>query len=61
MPERRKNYTSTRVEEEEDKQNCPCGKAVESRTHTVAEYELYITGGTGRAREGDAGLEQRWR
>ena len=29
------------MEEEEDRQSCPCGKAVESRTHTVAEYELY--------------------
>ena len=33
--------TSKRVEEEVDKQNCPCGKAVESRTHIVAECELY--------------------
>ena len=41
LPERRKIYTSTRVEEAEDKQNCPCGKATESRTHTVAECELY--------------------
>ena len=29
------------MEEEVDKQNCPCGKAVESRTHIVAECELY--------------------
>ena len=41
LPERRKRYTSKRVEEEVDKQNCPCGKAVESRTHIVAECELY--------------------
>ena len=27
--------------EQEDKQNCPCGKAIESRTHIVAECELY--------------------
>ena len=30
-----------RVEEEVDKQNCPCGKATESRTHIVAECEPY--------------------
>ena len=29
------------MEEEEDKQNFPCGKALESRTHEVAECELY--------------------
>ena len=29
------------MEEEVDKQNCPCGKATESRTHIVAECELY--------------------
>ena len=33
-------YTSSRVEEE-DAQTCPCGKARESRTHIVVEYELY--------------------
>ena len=27
--------------EEEDAQSCPCGKAVETRTHVVAEYELH--------------------
>ena len=37
----RKRYTSKRVEEEVDIQNCPCGKAKESRTHIVAECELY--------------------
>ena len=41
LPERRKRYTSKRVEEEVDKQICPCGKAIESRTHIVAECELY--------------------
>ena len=41
LPGRRKRYTSKRVEEEVDKQNCPCGKAKESRTHIVAECELY--------------------
>ena len=29
------------MEEEVDKQSCPCGKAIESRTHIVAECELY--------------------
>ena len=29
------------MKEEKDKQNCPCGKAIESRTHIVAECELY--------------------
>ena len=37
LPERRKRYTSKRVEEEVDKQNYPCGKAIESRTHILAE------------------------
>ena len=32
---------SKRVEEGKDKQNCPRGKAIESRTHIVAECELY--------------------
>ena len=41
LPERRKRYTSSRVEEEEEAQTCPCGKARESRTHIVAECELY--------------------
>ena len=35
LPERRKRYTSSREEEEEDAQMCPCGKAVESGTHIV--------------------------
>ena len=39
LPERRKSYTSGRVEEEA--QTCPCGKARESRIHLVAECELY--------------------
>ena len=38
--ERRKRYTSRREEEGVDAQNCPCGKAMESRTHIV-ECELY--------------------
>ena len=41
LPERRKRYTSSRGEEEEDAQMCPCGKAVESRTHIVRECEIY--------------------
>ena len=40
LPERRKRYTSSRGEEEEDAQMCPCGKAVESRTHVVGECEI---------------------
>ena len=34
-PERRKRYTSSRVEEEEGAQNCPCGNASESRTYML--------------------------
>ena len=34
LPERRNMYTSCR-EEEEDAQMWPCGKAKESRSHTV--------------------------
>ena len=41
LPERRKRYTSSREEEDVDRQKCPCGKAMESRTHIVAECELY--------------------
>ena len=42
LPERRKRYTTKRVEEGKDnKQNRPCGKAIESRTHIVAECDLY--------------------
>ena len=40
LPERRKRYTSSLVEEE-DVHTCPCGKARESRIHIVAECELY--------------------
>ena len=29
------------MEEEEDKKKCPCGKAIESRNHIVAECELH--------------------
>ena len=38
---RRKIYASSREEEEEDAQMCPCGKAAESRTHIVGECEIY--------------------
>ena len=44
LPERRKRYTSSWEEEEEeeiDAQMCPCGKAIESRTHIVGECEMY--------------------
>ena len=46
LPERRERYTRKPVEEEKDRQNCPGGKAVESRTHVVAECELYQEDGT---------------
>ncbi|CAM9108471.1 unnamed protein product, partial [Sphacelaria rigidula] len=36
-----KGFTSSRVEEEVDAENCPCGKAIESRSHIVAKCELY--------------------
>ena len=41
LPERRKRYDSSREVEEEIAQICPCGKAVESRTHIVGECETY--------------------
>ena len=40
LPERRKRCASSR-EEEEISQMCPCGKAVESRTRIVGEFEIY--------------------
>ncbi|MEP2037814.1 MAG: hypothetical protein ABJI72_14510 [Parasphingorhabdus sp.] len=43
MPERRKRYTSSREEGEVGAQVCPCGKAIESRTHIVSECEIYKT------------------
>ena len=44
LPERRKRYTGSRDEEEVDAQMCPCGKAIESRTHTVGECEMHEEG-----------------
>ena len=41
LPERRKRCTSSREKEEVDAQMCPCGKAIESRTHIVGECEIY--------------------
>ena len=41
LPERRKRGASSREEEEEDAQMCPCGKAVEIRTPIVEECEKY--------------------
>lgn len=35
LPERRTRYTRSRVEEEVVAPKCPCGKAMESRTHVV--------------------------
>ena len=40
-PARKKRYTNSRGEGEEDAQMCPCVKAVESRTHVVGECEMY--------------------
>ena len=41
MPLLRNNSaTSSRKEEEEDAQICPCGKAIESRTHRVGECKI---------------------
>ena len=34
-------HTGSREEEEEDAQMCPCGKAVESRTHIPEKCEIY--------------------
>ncbi|CAN0074982.1 unnamed protein product, partial [Sphacelaria rigidula] len=34
-------HTYRRTEEEVHGQNCPCGEGIESRTHIVAECELY--------------------
>ena len=43
LPERGKGYeyTSSRDEEQEDAQRCPCGKAKESRNHIVGAREKY--------------------
>ena len=41
LPEKIKRHTSSREEEEVDAQMCPCGKAIESRTHMVGESEMY--------------------
>ena len=37
----RKRYTGSREEEEDDAQMCPCGKAMESKTHIAGECEMY--------------------
>ena len=41
QPKRRKRRTSSREEGEVDAQTCPCGKAIESRTHIVGECEMH--------------------
>ena len=41
LPEMRKRYTTKRVEEEKYEHNRPCGKAIESRPHIVAECKLH--------------------
>ena len=43
LPERMR-YTSSREEEEEDAQMCPCGKVIESRSHIVGECEMHKEG-----------------
>ena len=40
LPGRRKRSTTGREEEANDAQMCPCGKAIESRTHIVGECEI---------------------
>ena len=40
-PARKKGYTRTSSREKEDPQMCPCGKAIESRTHIVGTCEIY--------------------
>lgn len=50
-PDRREKEGETRIERDipeskgggVDARNCPCGKPIESRTHTAAECELYKT------------------
>ena len=41
LPERRKRYISSREEAEMDALMCPCGTAIDSRTHIVGECEIY--------------------
>ena len=41
LPERRKRFTSGREEEKIDAQMCPCGKAMEGRSHIAGECEIY--------------------
>ena len=41
LPERKRCISGRGGEEEEDAQMCPCGKAVENRSHIVGECETY--------------------
>ena len=41
LPETSKRHTSSRGEEDEDAQICPCGKAVKSGTHIVGACEIH--------------------
>ena len=41
LPERRKRYTRSRVEEDVATHMCPCGTAIESRAHIIGECEVY--------------------
>ena len=62
LPERRKRYASSREDEEEiDAQMCPCGKAMESRTHMVGECEMYKEERNvlGEEKKGDAAADAR--
>ena len=40
-PARKKRCTSSRGKDEDDAYMCPCGKAVESTTHSVGECGIY--------------------
>ena len=41
LSERRKRYTSRREEEDVVTKMCPCGTAIESRTHIVGQCGIY--------------------
>ena len=44
LPQRRKKYTSGRREEGVDAHMCSCGEAIERRTHSMGECEMYTEG-----------------
>ena len=41
LPQKREGNTSNRVDEEVDAKNCPCCKAIESRSRLEIESEIY--------------------